>query len=477
MIELDFLNSQKTANLEFYEAHTEDRLSWVKKKRYFYNQVSKIICKIILPNSRVLQVLCDFGHLLASIEAKEKIGIDNRPTAIKLAKQKYPEIAFWEQEPEMLCLNGTFDYIFMINAAEIILDLQGFFQNLQKVCVPHTRIICLTYNYLWEPLASITEAVGLKLKHPVGNWLSADDLDNILYITGYQTIKRYKTLLLPIYIPILSFIANKYLARLPLCRSLNFLEITVARPNRDRSKETFSVSIIIPCKNEKGNIESAVKRIPEMGKHTEIIFTDDESTDGTIEEIQRVKKGYPEKDIKFCKGPNKGKAKNVWTGFDIASGDILMILDADLTVPPEELPSFLAPLQQGLAEFVNGSRMIYPMEQQAMRVANILGNKFFSFAFSYLLGQQIKDTLCGTKVLFRKDYERLKFYRKLWGDFDKWGDYELLFGAAKLHLKIIDLPIHYRERIYGETKMTKRLSNGLRMLRMCFKAFRYIKFL
>ncbi|MBN1232984.1 MAG: glycosyltransferase, partial [Candidatus Coatesbacteria bacterium] len=404
------------------------------------------------------------------------VGIDNRPTSIGLAKEQYPELTFLLQEPEEINIDETFDYIFMINAAEIILDLQGFFENLRKVCTDKTRIICITYNYLWEPIASITESLKLKLEHPSGNWVSANDLDNLLYLTGFQSIKTHRALLMPFHVPLLSSVVNKFFGRFPCMQPFNFLEVTVARMVKDRSNEKFSVSVIIPCMNEKGNVEPAVTRLSELGSHTEIIFVDDYSPDGTADEIKRVIDAYPEKDIKLFMGPQKGKAQSDWVGFDNAKGDIVLILDADLTVAPEEIPSFLEPIYKGYAEFVNGSRLIYPMESQAMRAANIIANKFFGYAFTFLLGQRVKDTLCGTKVLFRRDYERLKYFRKFWGDFDKFGDFELLFGAANLHLKIIDLPIHYRDRTYGETKINKRIENGIWLLKMCFKALRFVKY-
>jgi glycosyltransferase involved in cell wall biosynthesis len=233
--------------------------------------------------------------------------------------------------------------------------------------------------------------------------------------------------------------------------------------------------VIIPCKDEKGNVDAAVRRIPQLGRETEIIFCDDQSTDGTADEIMRVRASYPYKNVRFEKGPGICKSKNVWTGFDAATCDILMILDADLTTMPEELSYFLEVIASGQAEFVNGSRLVYPVPKGAMNTANMLGNKFFSVVFSYLLGQRIKDTLCGTKVLWRSDWQRIKPILESWGMDDRWGDYELLFGAAKLNLKILDLPVHYQERIYGSTKMTKVFRNGLVMLKMCWHGFLKLK--
>ena len=242
-----------------------------------------------------------------------------------------------------------------------------------------------------------------------------------------------------------------------------------------RHLESLSVSVIIPCKDERENIADAVRRIPLLAGCTEIIFCDDKSTDGTANEVRRMQQLHPDQAIRLETGPGTCKSKNVWTGFEAATGDILMILDADLTTMPEELPYFLDAMASGAAEFVNGSRLIYPVPPAAMKTLNIVGNKFFSLAFSYLLNQRVKDTLCGTKVLWRSDWERLKPFLGTWGIEDRWGDYELLFGASRLNLRIVDLPVHYQERIHGATKMTKVFQNGFIMLRMCWHGFLKLK--
>ncbi len=252
----------------------------------------------------------------------------------------------------------------------------------------------------------------------------------------------------------------------------NFGQETKGRTQR----ESYSVSVIVPCKNEKGTIEDAAKRIPEMGKGTEMLFCDDKSIDGTAEEIKRVRKLYPEKNIKLVHGPGICKAKNVWTGFDAASGDILMILDGDLAVPPEDLPTFYRALAEGHGGFINGTRMVYPMEKNAMPLMNVVGNRFFSACVSFILGQRITDTLCGTKAFFRRDWGRVKGLIGSWGADDRWGDFELLFGAAGLRLKIVEVPVHYVRRVYGKTKMDKRLVNGFIMLKMCAAAVKKLRF-
>ncbi|MBM3395148.1 MAG: glycosyltransferase family 2 protein, partial [Betaproteobacteria bacterium] len=235
-----------------------------------------------------------------------------------------------------------------------------------------------------------------------------------------------------------------------------------------------SVTVVIPCRNEQGNIEAAIRRLPAFGSSQEVLFVEGNSTDGTREEIERVIRAYPGRTIRLLAQPGKGKGDAVRTGFAQATGDVLMILDADLTMPPEDLPKFYRALIGGKGEFINGCRLVYPMEQQAMRMLNLLGNKFFSLAFSWLLNQRIKDTLCGTKVLSREDYRRIADNRAYFGDFDPFGDFDLLFGASKLNLKIVEVPIRYRARSYGETNI-RRFAHGWLLLKMTVYAFFKLK--
>jgi glycosyltransferase involved in cell wall biosynthesis len=279
---------------------------------------------------------------------------------------------------------------------------------------------------------------------------------------------------MPYNIPGVSYVLNRFVARMPLFRHFCMMNITVARVLPTAQEP--SVSIVVPCRNEAGNIEDAVERIPQLTEDQEILFGDDKSTDGTAEMVLKMASKYPEKNIRLIDSPGIDKANNVWTCFDAAQKDVLMILDADLTVMPEELPYFYESIAKGYGEFINGSRLVYPMHDGAMRFFNVIGNKFFSLFFSYILDTKIKDTLCGTKVLYKSDFEHIKALRGTWGVNDRWGDYELIFGAAKTQLKLVDMPVHYMDRTYGETKMTGRLKNGLIMLKMSFAALFKIKF-
>jgi hypothetical protein len=346
---------------------------------------------------------------------------------------------------------------------------------MHNFCHERTKIIVSNYNYFWEPLLRFSSAIGLKAKQPLQNWLTIGDITNLFELEDYEMVRLDRKLLLPKYIPLLNGIFNRFLANLPGINRLNLIQLITARPVKTRNRQ-FSVSIVVPARNEKGNIENAIKRTPEFGTHQEFIFIEGNSKDNTWEEMLKVKKTYPGKDIKVMKQSGKGKGNAVREAFDAATGDILMILDADLTTPPEDMAKFYNALARNHGEFINGCRLVYPMEKQDMRFLNYLGNKFFSWFFTYLLGQRLKDTLCGTKVLFRKDYELIRENRKYFGDFDPFGDFDLLFGAAKLNLKIKEVIVRYRDREYGSTQIS-RFRHGWLLIRMSLFAARKIKFI
>jgi hypothetical protein len=394
---------------------------------------------------------------------------------VDAAKADYPRFTYHEAFSEDLTPQETFDYILLCDAGDIA-DVQKTLLQLQTACERHTRLIVYICNDIWEPVIALAQRLGLKIPQAEQNWLSENDLIGLLTLSGFEWLKTYRTALFPKYIPLLSTFINRVMAKLPLIGRLCMVEVLVARPApKPADPSAVSVSVIIPCKDECGNVENAVARMPELGRSTEIVFCDDQSTDGTADEVRRVQRSYPERKIRLVEGPGICKSKNVWAGFEAATGDILVILDADLAVMPEDLPYFIRAIAGGGAEFVNGSRLVYPIPRAAMKSVNFWGNKFFGVVISYLLGQRIKDTLCGTKVLWRSDWERIRPMIGSWGGVDRWGDYELLFGAARLNLRILDQPVHYQERIYGVTKMTRVLRNAAVMFRMCIHGFRKLK--
>jgi glycosyltransferase involved in cell wall biosynthesis len=267
---------------------------------------------------------------------------------------------------------------------------------------------------------------------------------------------------------------NRFAVKLRPFRWAALTNMIVARP-KAREREHCSVSVVVPARNEAGNIERLITRIPEMGTGTEIVFVEGHSSDQTFEAIEAAVAAHPERRCKVFKQAGKGKGDAVRLGFAEAAGDVLMILDADVTVVPEDLPRFYEAIRSGKSEFANGVRLVYPMEGQAMRFANLLGNKWFSMAFTWLFGQPVKDTLCGTKVLTKEDYQKIAENRAYFGDFDPFGDFDLLFGAARLNLKITDVPVRYRQRTYGTTNI-QRWRHGWLLLKMVMFGARVLKF-
>jgi len=474
MIIHPFLNDLRENIRTKNDSLAAKRVRWIKENPYYYSTLVKSLKFIIEENSKVLHVRCSTGYLLNALNPKLGVGIDDSVLQIQEASKNYSHLTFINQNTEDLQINEKFDFI-LISSIEDIVDVKSVLDKLRTCCHSHTRVIIVNYNYLWNPLVKLAEYLKMKIPQNLHNWVSVEDINNMLVLSGYEKTANRKIVLFPFNIPVLSYLLNRFLARLPFFRYFTLLRITISRLVSNE-EITPSVSIIIPCKNEAGNVEDAAKRIPAMGSHTEIIFCDDKSTDGTADKVRELIKSYPDKDIKLVDGPGICKSENVWTGFDAAQGDILMILDADLTVLPEELPYFYEAISKNHGEFINGSRLVYPMHDDAMRFFNVVGNKLFSMFFSYILDTNIKDTLCGTKVLWKKDYQRIKKLRGSWGLHDRWGDYELIFGAAKCNLKLIELPVHYYERVYGETKMKGRLKNGWIMLKISWYALLKIKF-
>ncbi len=475
------LNSKESTKA-YFESIADRRLQWKRRNRFYHRSIENYFSYIIPPGSSVLEVGCGAGDLLAAVNPAYGVGIDISEKMIDIAASRFPDLHFRQHDienasliPDLETDGEKFDYIILSDLLHILWDVQKALDNLRPFCHPSTRIVISNYNFLWEPLMKLGEHLRLKQPNPNSNWLSHHDIINLLDIEGFSLVTNYRKILLPVYIPILNAIFNRFFINLPLINGLGLVNFVIARPSVQYSGD-YSVSIIIPARNEKGNIESAITRTPVFGKLQEFVFVEGHSHDGTWDEMLRVKQQHPDKSIKLLRQTGKGKGNAVREGFDQASGDVLMILDADLTTPPEELPKFYDAMVQGRGEFINGCRLVYPMEKEAMRFLNLLANKFFGWFFSYLLGQRLKDTLCGTKVIFAKDYKRIKANRAYFGDFDPFGDFDLLFGASKLNLKITEVIVRYKERTYGSTQIS-RFKHGWLLLKMSMFAAGKIKFI
>lgn len=442
--------------------------------RYYQAQVLKLYHFIITPGSAVLHVGCQEGDALAALKPFFGIGIDVDGDAIAVAQKKHPDCFFYHGDVRALTKTCQFDYILISLPALRDADIQELLQLLQPYCHARTRVLLDCYSHLWEPLLWLGHKLGLRTSTGFKHWIARADLENFLYLSGFEVVTQGQAVLMPVYVPMVSWLCNAVLAQLPVLRRLCLQQWLVARPLPRVLQPQVSVSVIVPCKNEKGNIQAIVERVPVMGAATELIFVEGGSRDGTREEVERVLQAYPEKKIRLFVQEGTGKGDAVRKGFAHATGAVLMILDADMTVAPEELPRFFALLVSGKAEFVNGSRLVYAMESGAMRFLNLTANFFFSVLFSWLLGQRVKDTLCGTKVLWAGDYKKIAANRSFFGTLDPFGDFDLLFGAAKLQLKIVDLPIHYKSRMYGQTQI-RRFYHGMILLKMSMRGIHKFK--
>jgi len=465
------------AKQKYFDSIAPERIKQRRAKRYYWNDITKQCNFFIHPDYSVLEIGCGTGELLNALNCSNKTGMDFSEKMVEQAKKQFPDLNILRMDAEDITLDQKFDVIILSNLVGYLEDVEKVFNQLHRVCKPQTKIIINYYNYLWEPILKLGEWLGYKTKTPNQNWLSISEINNLLFYSGFQVYRNSKSMLLPVSLPFVSELFNGVIAKLPFFRSFCINQYVFAKPcfNMQKTDKEYTVSVVVPARNEAGNIDNLISRMPPLGIRTEIIIVESGSIDDTWDKIKEVSAKYYSADIKAIQLSEKGKAAAVNAGFNAATGDILMILDADLTVAPEDLTKFYDAMVQNKGDFIYGSRLVYQMEKEAMRFLNLLGNKFFSLLFTWLLDQRFKDTLCGTKVLFKKDYLRLKQNRHYFGNFDPFGDFDLLFGAYKLNLCMVELPVKYHERSYGRTNIS-RFKHGLLLLKMCLFAARKIKF-
>jgi len=441
--------------------------SWKKKNNYYGRGLRSVIEKYVRPGAKVLEVGCATGDMLASAEPSRGVGIDVSGEMIKIARDKYPGHEFICSDIENLDLDEKFDFILMIDLVDHVSDLVSLLKTVRKFCHPTTKIVVTTINPWWGPVLSLMERVKAKMPEGPHNFVEKRNLAKMIEFSDLSIAYSAYALLFPKYIPLLSFLANTIGTKIWGINKLSFVQYMILHADPvNQTNLGKGCSVIIPCYNEEDNIEEAVNRVPRMGAKTEVIVVDDGSTDGTRRKVEKmIEEGKDIKLVRYAKNAGKGYA--VQKGFENAQEDIIMILDADMSVLPEELPLFFDLLNKGLCDFVNGTRMLYPMEAQAMRFLNLFGNKVFSLMLTFISGQHLTDTLCGTKALFKKDFKYIKMGS------DKWGDYDLIFGAAKMGLRIMEMPVHYCARKADLSKM-KTFSHGIHLLKITFKAFKDI---
>jgi len=464
-----------------------DHFDWVaendagprKVQRTFHRQVQGLLRYHIPKDSSVLEWGCGRGELLEALQPSRGLGVDLSPKMLERAERERSgkTLEFREGDLHEEGVDEKFDAIVLDYLPGYLQDIHACIANLRKSCHARTRLYVLSLNHVYRPLLAIGKLLGLVVKQPESNWLSKTDLCNILELNGFEILTRTTEQIYPFQIPLLTGFFNRFLARLPFFRIFGLSNFIVARPLvKPELDGEISCSVVVPARNESGNVRAALERIPVLGRQTEIIFVEGNSTDDTWDVIQKECADYegPHK-LKMLQQPGKGKWDAEIAGFEVAEGDVLVIQDADLTAPPEDLPKFYEAVKEGRAEFANGCRLVYPMESEAMRFLNLLGNKFFAVALSFVLGQDFKDSLCGTKMMLRSDYLRLLERIRVLGDFDPFGDFNLLFGSAMLDLKIRDVLVRYRDRAYGDTNIS-RFRHGWILLKMTFFGLRKIKF-
>lgn len=462
----------------FYNNIGVSRESYYKRNRFYHKSILQYYRMCIPAGSKVLELGCATGNLIGNLNPSFGVGVDISDAMISAAHKKYPGIQFIRAQAEAFETNDVFDFIIVSGIAGSVDNIQELLTKAQKWSSEKTRIFINFYNPLWHPIIKLGEKIGLKMPEITRNWLSVDDVENFLYISGYQVIKRKYLLLFPKYVPVISYILNKWIGNLPVIRRLSLDHIVVARPEKPLpNPQNKRCTVVITARDEEGNIEGLVERTPRMGDCTEIIFVEGHSKDRTVEKIQEMILKYPEKDIKLLRQKGIGKGDAYRYGFDEAQGDFVIILEADLTTPPEEAIHFWNAYLENRGEFINGSRFIYKMERSSMPLINFLGNRFFGILFTILLKQRFTDTLCGFKAISKENYLKIRSQIDFFGDFDPFGDFELIFGAIKNNLKVAEIPVHYQPRQYGESKaygysFFSFMKHGMLLLRMSFIAFR-----
>jgi len=452
---------------QHFDAIADEYDQWKRKNAYYYGSLKRFVNGIVRPGSKVLEIGTATGEILAATQPALGVGVDISPRMVDLARSKFPHLQFAASALEDFQHAESFDYIILVDVLDHVHDVMETLEHVHRFCHPGTKVVLTTINPWWEPVLSVMEKLKAKMPEGPHNFVERRNLTKFIECLDFSISHTGYLLLFPKYLPLLSWLANTVGVRTWGVNKLSFVHTMVLRPvAKNETNLGLGCSVVVPCYNEEDNIEEAVRRIPRMGTQTEIIIVNDGSTDKTAEVVRGLLQN--DQNLRYVELPyNRGKGFAVQQGFDAATQEVLMIVDADMSVMPEELPRFFNLLNKGICDFVNGTRMVYPMQKEAMRFLNLFGNKVFGLIMTFITGQHLTDTLCGTKAMYKKDYQDISM------GMDRWGDFDLLFGAAKARSRMMEVPVHYMRRRSGESKM-RRFRHGVHLLGACVRGFREI---
>jgi len=468
--------SGEVADCESSPRHNPDR-----RGSLYHRRIVEVYRDLVPAGGRILDVGCGDGDLLASLRPGRGVGVELDGDLVERARRRHPDLELVHADAHDPLPEGPWDVVVLSHAIGDFRDIQMVLRRVRAVCGPRTRVVVNTCSRVWTVPLRLVERLGLGRPHLGRAWLSPGDLESLMRLEGLEVFRTRSEILCPVGLPLVADLLNRVVVKFWPFHFAGLAHFAIARPEPETPlagaasrTPAPSVSVVVPVRNERGHLAEILDRLPAFDGPAEFIFVEGGSTDGTGATLERLLAARGRDDVRMLRQPGTGKGDAVRTGFAAARHDVLMILDGDLSVPPEFLPRFLEVVASGRGEFVNGVRLVYPMERRAMRFMNLLFNAAFAALFSWVLGQRVKDTLCGTKAIRRVDYERLAADRRRFGD-DPFGDFDLLFGAAWLNLRIVDLPVRYAARTYGRTNI-HRWRHGWILLRMLLSACRRFKF-
>lgn len=453
----------------YFDALADKRQRDTSRHRVYYDDRVRWLRAIVPAHASVIDLGCGIGSVLSRLPNQEKVGVDLSPAMIDIARQRDVTSTYVTDNVEELTARGTYDYVLLLDTIHYLSDVGSALRSIRnQLCHERTRIVITHYNFLWAPVFLLGQFLGWKTKFPEQNWLSRSAILNLLHIEGFEAVQVGERVICPLSIPFVEPLCNRILASLPILRALCLVRVIVARPVWPERHE-YTVTVLSAVRNEKGNIQRIVESMPAMGRSTELLFVEGHSTDGTWEEIQRVLASYSGVlRIRALKQDGVGKANALHSGAAASSGEMIVVYDGDYTVDPQELPQLYEVLADGRCEFVNASRLVYPMQQGAMRLLNLFGNALFSMMFSWLFQQKLVDTLSPVKAFFRRDYRRMDTR------FDPFGDFDFFLGAARQQLLMREVPVHYLSRVYGTTKL-RPFHHGWILLRLWWRGAKMLR--